>query len=167
MDTIHLEAEEIPYIRNEGWINFQDVIILSADSQEFGFNKCMLASLSYFCKSMLMELYDCPVANLDEKVYISSNFGASELQTLSDYFLSGSRNIISATLLQNLGVTLSQIKSEVKLEEEEEEEEEDYEEPIDVDTEFLPEWYPKLEPIFFGWSFFCSSFSKYQKKAFF
>ena len=90
MDTIKLEAEEIPYICNEGWINFQDVVILSADAQEFGFNKCMLASLSYFCKNLFMELYECPMANLDDTVYMSSNFSAPELQTLSDYFLSGS-----------------------------------------------------------------------------
>ena len=49
----------------------------------------MLASVSWFLKDIFMELYECPLANLDEAVFISSDYTSLELETFREFFLSG------------------------------------------------------------------------------
>ena len=84
--TVVLRCDEIAYLNDENWTKYEDVIILSENKKRFGFNRCLLASLSSLCKRLFLERYDCPMANLDEDIYISSDFSEIELVTLQRLF---------------------------------------------------------------------------------
>ena len=69
--------------------SFEDVYISSASGKKFGFNKCTLASLSWFCKDLFLDLAKCPISNLDETIYVTSEFSNAELQALRVFFQNG------------------------------------------------------------------------------
>ena len=102
---IKLESQDITYLRKDVWTQHEDVVIKSILGQDYGFNKCMLASISWFCKELFLQLNECPLANLDEKIVVSSNFSDLELQTLKGFFLLGSLPQYSHDL-KNLFVAL-------------------------------------------------------------
>ena len=82
-------AKEIFYLQEEVMTSFEDVYILSASGKKFGFNKCTLASLSWFCKDLFLDLAKCPISNLDETIYVTSEFSNAELQALRVFFQNG------------------------------------------------------------------------------
>jgi len=86
---ITLKSDSIGYLGSENWTRFQDVYIQSQNGERFGFNRCMLASVSPLCKELFLLLYECPLANLDETIYISSDYTSSELETLRNLLLLG------------------------------------------------------------------------------
>jgi len=85
-----LESSDIAYLHHACWTKFEDVVIITDTGKRLGFNRCMLASLSWFFKDIFLELYECPLANLDEVIYISSDYSERELQLFRDFFLYGS-----------------------------------------------------------------------------
>ena len=87
---IRLASNEISYLQRDNWTQHQDVYIKALSGKEYGFNRCMLASLSWFCKDLFLEINECPLANLDEKIHVSSDFTEDELEALRDFFLTGS-----------------------------------------------------------------------------
>ena len=86
---VNLKSQEIPYIHQAIWTSYEDVIILSLSGQRFGFNRCMLASVSRTLKELFLYLYECPLANLDDTIYVSSDYTSQELETLRNLLLSG------------------------------------------------------------------------------
>merc|ERR1719481_2465023 len=82
-------AKEVFYLQEEFVHDFEDVYVLSGSGKKFGFNKCMLASLSWFCKDLFLDLDKCPVSNNDETIYVTSEFSNAELQALRAFFQNG------------------------------------------------------------------------------
>ena len=89
VQCINLKTSEIAYLHHDSWKEFQDVFILTNTGKKLGFNRCMLAALSWFFKDIFMELYECPLANLDEVIYVSSNYTEDELESFREFFLKG------------------------------------------------------------------------------
>ena len=77
----------------------------------FGFNRCLLSSISSVCKKLLLMLYECPLANLDEVVYISSDYTETELQTLRNLLETGTLESVSEkhSVFNAIGINLENI----------------------------------------------------------
>ena len=89
MDTKVLKASDIPYLHHANWTTFEDTVIISETGKRFSFNKCILASISALCKKLFLLLYECPMANLDEVIYISSDYTDAELSILENLLVTG------------------------------------------------------------------------------
>ena len=113
-DTVMLKSNNIAYLHDGIWTEFQDVVILSENGTRFGFNRCLLASLSSICKKLFLHLYDCPVANLDEVIYISSDFTDHELNQLRDLFVSGVLRSGIHPAFTSIGLDFNDIHSSFK-----------------------------------------------------
>ena len=116
MDTTRIKADEIRYLRGDNWTQFEDVVIMSDTGQKFGFNRCILSSLSPLCKRLLFSLYECPLANLDEIVYISSDYTEKELHTLRNIMLSGQTMAFQpdlASSFEGIGLNLNNVLASI------------------------------------------------------
>ena len=106
------KASEISYIRGANWTQFEDVVIFADTGQKFGFNRLMLDSLSPLLKNLLFSLYECPLANLDEIVYFSTDYTEKELDTLRNVMLSGQTLAFKpdlASSFEGIGLDLNDI----------------------------------------------------------
>ena len=54
--TIKLESSDIMYLQKDIWTNYQDVFIKSIQGKVYGFNRLMLASLSWLCKELFLQV---------------------------------------------------------------------------------------------------------------
>ena len=116
MENLLLQATEIPYLNRNNWTRFEDVVILADTGQKFGFNRLMLASLSPLCKKLLLLLYECPLANLDDIIYISTDYTEKELQTLKNIMLSGQTMSFKpdlASSFEGIGLNLNNVLSSI------------------------------------------------------
>ena len=114
--TGRIKVDEIHYIRGVNWTQFEDVVITSDTGQEFGFNRLMLASISPLCKKLLLLLYECPLANLDEIVFISSDYSNEELETLRSVMLCGQSVAFRpdlASSFEGIGLNLNNVVSSI------------------------------------------------------
>jgi len=86
----------------------QDVLISARSGKVFGFNRCILAALSNVFYNIFKGLYQCPIANSDERIFISSNLTEAELTTLTMFFNSGKfPSSEEAELFRLLGLDLN------------------------------------------------------------
>jgi len=97
---VTLGGSSIYYIEPANLTRYQDVYIKSESGATFGFNRSHLSALSSICHDIFMDLYQCPLANSDEAIHISTNLTKRELEMLSDFFLHGSL----PTLAEDYGV---------------------------------------------------------------
>ena len=88
-DLVTLRTDVVAYLFKENWTKYEDVFIYSRKGEKFGFNRLMLAAVSWVCKRLFAEVYECPLANLDEHIHISSNFTSKELSSLRNFLLNG------------------------------------------------------------------------------
>jgi len=100
---VTLGGSSIYYTEPESLMRYQDVHIKSESGATFGFNRSHLSSLSSVCHDMFMGLYQCPLANSDEAIHISTNMSSEELEMLSQFFFHGKL----PTLPGNCGINLA------------------------------------------------------------
>ena len=79
----------VNYINKECFDDYQDLHFLSETLQTFSVNRCVFACASGMCYNMLQGLYECPIANSDDNIYISTNFTDEELKVLVDFLTLG------------------------------------------------------------------------------
>ena len=108
-----LKSDEISYLNSENWTHFEDVVILSENGRRFGFNRCLLASMSSLCKKIFLQLYECPLANLDEVICISSDFSEMELVYLRKLFYGGLDGVSDHRLFMAIGLDLGDVPGSI------------------------------------------------------
>ena len=85
------ELFKVHYTDPEVVANFRDVYITSGSGKSFGINRSVLACLSPMCRDLFLDLYNCPLANADDAIHISTNFSDQEVSELGDFFVSGGK----------------------------------------------------------------------------
>jgi len=99
-NLVTLSSSSISYIEPANLSRYQDVFIKSESGATCGFNRSHLSALSSICHGIFKDLYQCPLANSDEAIHISTNLTSRELEMVSDFFLRGSL----PTLADNFGI---------------------------------------------------------------
>jgi len=102
---VKLGGSSVYYTEPDNLRKYQDVFIKSESGGTYGFNRSHLSSLSSICHDIFLDLYQCPLANSDEAIHISTNMSSKELDILSQFFYHGNL----PTLPSNGGINLEAI----------------------------------------------------------
>jgi len=107
LDSVTLgSSSKVFYLEPGNIEQFQDVFVMACSGKVFGFNRCILAALSNVFSDIFKGLYQCPIANSDEKIFISSDLTETELANLQNYFVFGKFPSVEENLFRQLGLNL-------------------------------------------------------------